>query len=222
MFHVKHLGGAAGSPGEQSPMYPALTVFEAYAASAGLTLSEEQRNCLLAGAQWLACASAATALSQYRDVEDVLLRAMGPALAYFACQNTPRSGVVADLGSGNGAIGATIALLAPDLEIHLVDRARRAYTASELLVARMGLKNARPLQADLKGLTAIYDAAAFRALAPGADALGAVLRLVKQGGVIGAYHRPDDTAYAPSGSALRPLSTVATTVDDLVLTCYRR
>ncbi len=221
MFHVKHSGGAAGGLREQSPMYPALTVFEAYAATARLSLSEEQRNCLLAGAKWLASASAATALSQYRDVEDVLLRAMGPALAYFGCLESPRSGVIADVGAGNGAIGATIALLAPDLEIHLVDRARRAYTASELLVARMGLKNARPLQVDLRSLTVMYDAAVFRALAPGADALGAALRLVKQGGVIGAYHRAGDPAYA-SDSPLRRLSTVATTVDDLVLTCYRR
>mgnify|MGYP000915913619 CR=1 FL=1 len=203
-------------------MHEALEVFSSFASSVGLRLSDSQRESLKVGAAWLATAARASGLSQYRDPGSALLRAMGPALSYFAFDTMPRTGIVADLGSGSGAVGATIALLAPELQIHLVDRAKRAYTAAELLVSRMRLVNATPVNADIGQLQQLYDGVVFRALAPGPEALAAAARILRPHGYLGAFHRVGDSSFQSPVEPLRVVGTSATTLPELSITCYRR
>ena len=203
-------------------MDEALRTLLDYADEADLQPTAHETAALEAGAVWLARASTASGLSQYRDPAEALIHAMGPALTYFCSPDHPRNGTLADIGSGNGAIGATIALFAPEMQIHLVDRARRAYTASELLVARLGLRNATPLLADLTQLDRQYDAVVFRALAPAIDALPLAAGLVGDAGWIGAYHRNGDVGFEQGTAGLTVLGTMPTLVPELVLTCYRK
>ena len=203
-------------------MDQALAEFISSAASAGLRLSPEDGQRLAAGAQWLARASTASGLSQYRDPADALLRGMGPALAWFRCSRLPREGLLADIGAGNGAIGATIGFFAPEMQIHLVDRARRAYTTSELLVARLGLRNVTPVLSDLAELPHSYDAVVFRALARAGEALPCALSVAGAEAVIGAFHRRGDADFLRPALDLTVIETVPTIVPELVLTCYRR
>lgn len=203
-------------------MTEAADLFTRFARDAGLEVDPEALSRLLSAARWLGQASSVSGLSQYRDPDDALIRAMGPALAYFSCAETPRTGILADLGAGNGAIGATIAFFAPNLQVDLVDRAKRAYTTSELLLARLGVHNARPVLADLRRIQRRYDVIVFRALAPGRESLQLALSVLKDEGVIGAYHRRGDPAFVRPEMDLSVVGTHETLVPELVLTCYRR
>ena len=194
--------------------------FREYAASTDRGLTDAQGPALERGARWLAQASKASGLSQYTRPEDALLRAMGPALAYFRAA-TPRVGRVVDVGCGNGAIGATIAFFAPYLEVYLVDRAKRAYTTSELLVAKLGLTNAHPVHGTAGTLTVAYDAAVFRALAPAKDALPLAASVIRPGGCICAFHRRGDVGFEQPEPPYEALETHETLVPELLMTCYR-
>ncbi len=202
---------------------PALQRFEQAAMSAGMAISDHERELLCHAADWLASLSRASGISGYETASLVLLRSMAPALAYFGADEAPRSGRIADIGAGNGAIGATIAILEQNLLVDLVDRAQRAYTACEILAARLGLPNLRAVRADVRGLAAAeYDAAVFRALATGERALPLVRRIVRPGGFIGAFHRAEDSAFQPDGgSGVATAGSWTTLVEELVLTGYR-
>jgi 16S rRNA G527 N7-methylase RsmG len=196
--------------------------FVARAADVGLTLGASQQERLARLAESVARASRASAISQYDTPDQALVRGMGPALAFFAFPDRPTSGRIADLGAGNGALGATIALLAPDLTVHLIDRARRAYTACELAIARIGLENAHCLLLDVDmEHAAEYDGIVFRALAAQAHALNLARCLVHSGGFIGAYHAVDAAEYHGPAHQMDTLGTQDTLVPGLVLTAYR-
>ena len=192
------------------------------AAAQSIELSEEQRDALLVGAEVLARTARARGISQYDQVETALIRAMGPALAYFSFSERPRAGRIADLGAGNGALGAAIALIEPDVTVDLLDRAERSYTACELLVKRMRLQNAACVLASIdKTREARYDGVVFRALAQSARALELAHAITRPGGFIGAWHASGDAGYLEPPGSLRLLRTVGTLVPDLVLTGYR-
>lgn len=203
-------------------MEEAMRQFAAHAADAQLALTPDHERRLMRGAEWLAAASGASGLSQYRDPSDALLRAMGPALAYFHCPHAPVAGCLADIGAGSGAIGATIGLFAPEMQIDLVDRARRAYTTAEMLAARMGLSNVTPRLCDIGQLSRQYDVVLFRALAQAEDAMALAASVAAPGGLVGAYRRRSDERYLRPAGALHVLGTHDTPVPELVLTCYRR
>ena len=195
--------------------------FRAFASSLGLNVAQAEAHILLRGAGWLARASAVSGLSQYSAPKEALLRGMAPALTFFAT-DCPQSGRLADLGCGNGAIGATIAFFAPNLDVDLVDRAKRAYTTSELLVGKLNLTNAHAIQAAIEDLADDYDVAVFRALAPAGVALPLAASVVRPGGNVCAYHRRGDTEFERPTGDLYVLGTRVTLMDELVLTCYRR
>jgi len=225
VFHVEHCireGGMPAPRAEGSRMTAAIERFCAHAEAVGLSVDHETRVRVLAGAAWLARASGASGLSQYRDPDDALLHAMGPALTYFAFPEAPGGGTMADIGAGNGAIGATIGLFAPEMQIRLVDRARRAYTTAELLVARLKLPNVKPVLADASRLGRHYDVVVFRALAPAVEALPLAATLVDDGGFVGAFHRPGDGGFERPSGELAVLGSVNTLVPEMVLTCYRK
>jgi 16S rRNA G527 N7-methylase RsmG len=196
--------------------------FAAYAHSVGVLATSDDLSQLMRGAEWLAQASSASGLSQYATAEQALLRAMGPALAYFAHLEACETGRLIDIGCGNGALGATIAFFAPNLSVDLVDRAKRAYTIAEVLVARLGLVNADVHHASALELRRRWDVAVFRALAPADEALPLAASLIVPGGHVCAYHRRGDTGFDRPTVDLEVLGTYETLVPNLSLTYYRR
>lgn len=209
MFHVKQWSGAQNT-------------FAEAAARVGLQLSDAQWELIQRAAEWLSSVGRASGLSGYDSPEVALLRGMGPALAYFALEAAPKAGKLADLGAGNGAIGATLAICSQNLRVDLVDRAQRAYTACEILVARLGIPNLRALCVDAATVTeGEYDALVFRALASGPRALMLAKSLVRAGGFIGAFHRTGDAAFERPPEGLERLGTRGTLVEGLAFTGYR-
>ncbi|MFO8080004.1 MAG: RsmG family class I SAM-dependent methyltransferase [Armatimonadota bacterium] len=196
--------------------------FSSFADSVGLSTTSRDLSCLMRGARWLAQASSASGVSQYATAEDALLRAMGPALAYFADPEAITTGRLVDIGCGNGALGATIAFFSPNLFVDLVDRAKRAYTIAEVLVARLGLENARVHHAAAQEVRRRWDVAVFRALAPADEALPLAVSLVVPGGHVCAYHRRGDTGFERPTVDLEVVGSYETLVSELSLTRYRR
>ncbi|MGC9316600.1 MAG: RsmG family class I SAM-dependent methyltransferase [Armatimonadota bacterium] len=206
MFHVKQ------------------SVIERQVAGAGLQVTREQLASLQLAAEWLARLARASGLSGYDSAQEAWERGMTPALAYFNFPEAPRSGALADLGAGSGALGATIAILEGNLQVDLVDRAQKAYTACELLVARLRRSNLRARWQDAGDAAARrYDAVVFRALGPGERALSLAVRVVRANGFIGAYHRAGDRGFTADADhhGLMVVSTVETPVPGLHLTGYR-
>ncbi|HDP88612.1 MAG TPA: hypothetical protein ENN42_01430 [Thioalkalivibrio sp.] len=196
--------------------------FQRAARAGGLSLSAQQLGLLARAAEWLAALGHTSGVSGYESVDLALIRAMGPALAYLQADAAPRRGRLADIGAGNGAIGATIAILEQNLMVDLVDRAQRAYTACEILAARLGIANLRAIRADVRALrSGEYDGAVFRALARGERALPLVRRVVRPAGFVGAFHRADDAAFGSAVTEIEPLGSWPTLVGGLVLTGYR-
>lgn len=240
VFHVKHSrGGTWRAPRETKSDYRvedcsrsasnacdmiAREVIDHFAAAAeavGCDLTGAQIERLETAATWLARLGRGSGISGYDTADLALMRGMAPALAYFAL-DVPRRGLLADVGAGNGAIGATIAILCENLSVCLVDRAQRAYTACEILVARLHLPNLRAVRMDAQDApAATYDVVVFRALAPGHVALSTTSRLVPRGGSVVAYHRADDHAFLAARTGLTPVMTVPTVLPGLVATAYR-
>ncbi|MGD9494693.1 MAG: RsmG family class I SAM-dependent methyltransferase [Armatimonadota bacterium] len=199
-----------------------MSSFQAAAQDVGIELDSEQLRLLRLTANWLASLAQASGVSAYNTAQEVLDRAMAPALAYFAIPETPRQGAMADVGAGNGALGATMAILEPRLAVDLVDRARRAYTACELLEARLRLPNLTAVHLDVRDVTApTYVAAVLRAVARGPAALALAQPMLVPGGVLAAYHRSDDAWFCDSFGLFQLVRTVPTTVEGLVLSAYR-
>lgn len=201
-------------------------LLQAAAASSGVELSEQTEARLWQAACTLAQLTPGTGLSGYREPEEALLRAISPAFAYLRWEEAPREGLLADLGAGAGALGAGIAILCPGLEVHLVDRAQRAFTVCELLAARLELGNLHAVwlaAGEGAGERLRYDAVVFRALARGPKALQLALSITSERAFIGAYHRAADPWYnaaQDTGVGIRRLGTVPTPVEGLAMTGY--
>ncbi len=214
MFHVKQSGD----------WRPALRDLRARASELSLTLTPEQLQRLEDAAQALAKVAAASGMSGYESPHEVLARAMAPALAYFAFPEAPRSGHLADLGAGIGALGATLAIVAPEMSVHLIDRAQRAFTACELLIGRLQIANLRARLLDAERQAAnlpAYDAVVFRALAPGPEALALASQLLVPEGFVAAWHREGDASFRDPPGALTPVGSAQTAVEGLVVSGYR-
>ena len=199
-----------------------LKQFASAAREVGLNLDHGELERLRTGAELLAATARVRGISQYKQVDEALIRAMAPALAFFRFHDWRSAQRIADLGAGNGALGATIALCAPDIDVALIDRATRSITACELLTRRMGLQNAECLQIDVDSDSETgYDGVVFRALAQPERALTLARGLCGRDGFVGAWHAPGDPAYDRPPMGLEVVNTVRTVLPDLVLTGYR-
>ncbi len=191
---------------------------------AGLTLGEEQLQALERLSQWAARLAEASAITGYDSPAEALARGMMPPLAYFALPAAPRSGTLADLGAGAGMLGATLAIVAPDLQVDLIDRAQRAFTACELLVADLALGNlgARLLEVGRQPIAGPrYDVVILRAVASGAQALLLAGDVVMPGGFVAAWHREGDEQFTDPPPEFEVGQCVPTNVQGLVATGYR-
>ena len=105
-----------------------------------------------------------------------------PAIARLEPRRT-----VLDVGSGAGFPGLVLALFLQDSSFALLERSARkaAFLANVLLL--LGLRNARVLQQDLRGLDERFDLVTFRAFAPLDRELPRLRRVLAPGGRIAAY-----------------------------------
>ena len=63
----------------------------------------------------------------------------------------PQGATVLDVGTGGGFPGVPLAIVRPDVQVHLVDRTEKKVLFLQTLVARLGLSNARPVHKRLEG-----------------------------------------------------------------------
>jgi predicted O-methyltransferase YrrM len=125
-------------------------------------------------------------LTNYEDVTEVLNGLLLPALAAFRWLKTKESLEIVEIGAGGGGIGLTLALLAPDWRVTLVDRREKAVTFMEIIVTRLNLLNAHPVAGDMRKRSPEaerYDAALFRAVGSPAEDLDIAEDWVKPGGL---------------------------------------
>ncbi len=87
----------------------------------------------------------------------------------------PPGATVLDLGSGGGWPGLPLALLRPDLTLHLVERRRKRAAFLELARGRLGLANVRVFPGDVRELKGPYRYVVAQAVAP----LPELFRLVR-------------------------------------------
>jgi len=222
VFHVKHSGAG---PDEADLRARVAQIGD----QTGVELTSEQIDRAVRVSMWLADLARASGISGYRSPVESLERGIGPAFAYLGFVAAPRTGKVGDLGAGNGALGAGLAILAPGLEVALLDRAKRAFTACELLVGRSRLPNLKAVLMDAGAAgdaAGTYDAIIFRALARGRSALELAAPLVREGGFIGAYHQDGDQDFSDDGgegpqNGLKRLGSRETLVGGLRLTGFR-
>ncbi|MCD6361759.1 MAG: class I SAM-dependent methyltransferase [Armatimonadetes bacterium] len=193
----------------------------------GVRLTDEALEGLWVAAQLLAEIARASGISGYERPEDALIRGLAPGISYLAFKEAPREGSIVDLGAGNGALGAAIALLCPGARVFLMDRAMRAYTACELLIRRLRLDNAEAVLKEAGrdgGEAASCDSVVFRALAPGPEAMSIAAAMTHPDGFIAAWHKAGDVTFAtadqPENRAFRYRGTVSTTVEGLVVSGF--
>jgi len=84
---------------------------------------------------------------------------------------------IVDVGSGVGLPGIPIAIVAPDIEVTLLDRSQRRTSLAQRVARILDLDNVVVVQGEVGGSKASYDAALFRASLPIADAAQAFLGL---------------------------------------------
>lgn len=136
-------------------------------------LSPADRSRLEALAAWLAERAYPLGLTNFATPEDVLEQALLPARALFSVLPGPLSGRWADLGAGSGALGLTLAILAPLAQFDLLDRRRRVIAFLDLTIRRFRVPNAFAVLADVSTPPPAppWDGVCLRAVAPGPEGL---------------------------------------------------
>lgn len=123
--------------------------------------------------------------------EEVVARHYAESLEAYRLAGAPQTGLVADVGSGGGFPGLVIAVVAPGVEVHLVEaRKKRAELLVEL-AERLGLSNVtvhgeRAEEAGRGRLRDGADLAVARAVAPLPVLLEYLAPLTATGGTIAA------------------------------------
>jgi len=101
-------------------------------------------------------------------------------------QHLPRTGAIADVGSGAGLPGIVVAAMLPEAELVLIDPMERRTQWLEEVVAELGLSNARVVRARAEELDGALEADAVTARAVAAmDKLARwCLPLLRDGGTL--------------------------------------
>ncbi len=218
MFHVKHL--------DRKPSMATLTDFVTAAMHRGLSLHSSQQQALELLVQWLATKAPRVGLSKYNTPALVWEQAIAPVLTVYDIIDMSTVSTCADLGTGAGAVGLTLAILQPDLPIDLVDRRQRAADFVQLLSRRLDLSNVKVICAQIHELREHrangYEMVVMRALASAETALSLGLVVVQKGGYIAAWHQCGDTGYGKPGSEVEVVGTRGTAVPGLQVSVYRR
>jgi len=165
-------------------------------------------------ADWLGPRAARLGLTQYATGAEVARELMAPGFPLVA-ELSGVVGGVAEAGAGCGALGLSLGVLCPTIEIALIDRRRRAAGFIDLVIRRFAIANARAVCDDLRGHAGRYDLVVARAVAPGAEFLGELSLLHRENGRV-ALIEAGEARCAPAGlerSAAMPTAIEGLRVD---------
>ena len=189
-----------------------------------LGLPEDRWEALCAAVAWLGPVAHQMGLTNYSDVQEFTSNLVAPTLPLLRAPFEDHLFSPAlDFGAGSGAVGLTLAILRPDLEVVLADRRARVIQFLDLAAHRLHLANCQMLSADLAAPPTEWLQACgtvlIRAFGPTPVALKHAAQLVRPGGSIALWHQPPPP---PAPAELRQGLTLMTSVPALALTIYDR
>jgi len=173
-------------------------------------------------AEWAAPGAAKLGLTRYANPVDFAERLVGPTLALGRPElRSFMVSPVLDFGAGSGAVGITVALAWPEVQVVIADRRRRAVRFAEVACARFGLTNCQARLMDLSAPAADTEPRSnlilLRAFGPTDAALRLALPWLAEAGAIALWHRPP----SPISRGLELVGTSPTGISDLQLSVYR-
>ncbi|MHB8996516.1 MAG: RsmG family class I SAM-dependent methyltransferase [Armatimonadota bacterium] len=199
-----------------------MTLLISYADTLGLELPAERWEALGVALEWLGPASLQIGLTNYPDtptfVEQLVMPLLplltGPAQAHL---HSP----ALDFGAGSSAVGLSMAILRPDIEVILADRRARVVQFADLCIARLRLDNCSSLKIDLGNPPAQWRGSCgtvlIRAFGPTSEAIVHAQRLVRPSGSVALWHQPPSPA---PPHPLRQVATLETGIPSLAITIY--
>ncbi|MGZ4843495.1 MAG: 16S rRNA (guanine(527)-N(7))-methyltransferase RsmG [Candidatus Angelobacter sp.] len=124
-------------------------------------------------------------LTAIRDASDIVQRHFGESLfaAKYVLEQKPVETAI-DLGSGAGFPGVPFAILAPDVQVTLIESQQKKATFLKELVYSLGLKNVRVFSDRAESYLETADLVMLRAVEKFDQALAMAFRLVNAGGRI--------------------------------------
>jgi len=124
-------------------------------------------------------------LTAIRDPGEIVQRHFGESLFAAQFMLTQKSVETAiDLGSGAGFPGVPFAMLAPDVEITLIESQQKKATFLKELIYTLGLKNLKVFSDRAESYPAMADLVMLRAVERFEQALQMTIRLTRTGGRI--------------------------------------
>lgn len=212
MFHVKHL-----------PPAELATLLTERAAALGLSLPPDRLASLAEALAWLGPAAYQIGLTNYATLPEFVTNLVAPVFPLLTPSLAPvLLSPTLDFGAGSGAVGLSLAILQPDLQVVLADRRVRVLQFIDLALSRLRISNGRTLRIDLADPPADWQAACgtvlIRAFGPTETALAHASRLTRPDGTIALWHQPPPP---PPPAPLRQAETLPTGVPALALTIYR-
>lgn len=171
--------------------------------------------------QWLAPSAAHLGFTQYSEPLHFFTHITAPALLLLP--HIPADAQhIADIGPGSGGAGLIIALLRPDLEVHLIDRRARVCTFLDIAATRFEIENCSSQCADIGTVAAggsEYDFVTARAVAPPDEILPKLLSSVREGAPVAIYHSREDSVIGEDASLI---TRIDTGLPNLVLSIIRQ
>ncbi len=118
-------------------------------------------------------------------LSELLLDALLPALA------TPPQGPLMDIGSGAGLPGIPLAILCPELPIHLIEPRRKRHTFQRIATRRLGLKHTHLHESRIEAFDGIAPGqagtVAAKAYRPPAELIAQAAHWLRPGGLLYLY-----------------------------------
>lgn len=172
-----------------------------FAARQGLSLPSDAAERLVSYAQLVWQKKDFLNLTSVADLEEIITRHVCDGLAAAAlfaqCAAEKENFSVADMGSGAGYIGLSIATALPQAQVSLVESLEKRCSFLNWAVLKLGLKNVSVRQVRL-GQTPLppFDFVTERAMGQLNDILPLVAPCVAPGGLFAAYQSQPDQAAA--------------------------
>jgi 16S rRNA G527 N7-methylase RsmG len=162
--------------------YGSSSDYEALSAVVGVSLGAHQIETLRRYATWLVTEARKAGGIGPSEAGRLFDRHLADSLMYVRGLRHDM-GTILDVGSGVGLPGIPIAIVLPDVDVTLLDRADRRTWLARRAVRILGLTNVVIQTGDVRDHPYTYDACVFRASLPVPAAAGVFRSVVCDGGV---------------------------------------